>query len=304
MNTEHRQAPIDVVVFGLGDWAQTLIPALAETVNVRYCFSRGGQAGRSWLELNSPHTVLRTAENIDSGLDVDAAVIATPIETHVDIALLALSADLHVWLEKPMAKSVADAARLTSLASSKRRTLFVSHTFLYDPAYSALKSIIQGSSVVEAELTWHLSKDPEGDLVWSLLPHDIALCIDLFGSEPVDIRIVRSSEDGHQLELFLYFDGLRKARISISRQERQRFKRIEVLDEFGRSLRWQNESLLYFDNGAWRACEWSRDHPDAIRAEIFEFCNALTNREKLVSDGRFGIAVTRGLEKVWELLNG
>lgn len=304
MSTEARQADIDVAVFGLGEWAQTLIPALAETVNVRYCFSRGGEAGRSWLHRNSPHTVLKTDQDFDSGFDVDAAVIATPIETHVDIAMSALSAGMHVWIEKPMARSVADASRLTALASSKRRTLFVSHTFLYDPSYTALKSIIQRSSVLEAELTWHLCKDPEGDLVWSLLPHDIALCIDLFGSEPENIRIVRFSEDGHRIDLYLYFSNLRKARVTISRQESQRSKRIDVLDEFGRSHRWQNEKLFLFGNGGWHAQRPSTGHPDAIRAEIFEFSNALSGKGKIVSDGSFGIAVTRVLEKVWDLLNG
>ena len=60
-------------------------------------------------------------------------MIATPISTHYPLALAALAAGKHVFIEKPLAASVAEAEELARLARERRLTLMPGHTFLYSP---------------------------------------------------------------------------------------------------------------------------------------------------------------------------
>jgi predicted dehydrogenase len=66
--------------------------------------------------------------------DAEAALVTTPVEFHVPVALEALAAGLHVLLEKPFAPSLEEAARAIRAANAARRTLMVSQNYRYHPA--------------------------------------------------------------------------------------------------------------------------------------------------------------------------
>src|SRR6266702_7417273 len=59
--------------------------------------------------------------------DVDAVVIATPVRTHYQLAKEALLHGKHVFVEKPLKTSVAEAEELIALAAEQRRVLSVGH---------------------------------------------------------------------------------------------------------------------------------------------------------------------------------
>lgn len=66
--------------------------------------------------------------------DLDAIVIATPVEFHHRMAIASLSAGKHTFIEKPMAASSAECEDLIQLADNKGLVLMAGHTFLYSPA--------------------------------------------------------------------------------------------------------------------------------------------------------------------------
>lgn len=74
---------------------------------------------------------------------IDAAVIATPAQTHAVLCEDLLSARKDVFIEKPMTVSSAQALKLTSLAASAQRILQVGHIFRYDPASQWIHEAIQ-----------------------------------------------------------------------------------------------------------------------------------------------------------------
>ncbi len=65
---------------------------------------------------------------------LDAVVVATPVRFHFDMARQALMVGKHVFVEKPLTRSVAEAKELIALAAEKKRKLMVGHTFLYTSA--------------------------------------------------------------------------------------------------------------------------------------------------------------------------
>ena len=77
---------------------------------------------------------------------IDAVIIATPANTHFDLASEALNSGKHVLVEKPMTDSVQSALELLELSEKVNRVLMVDHTFIYTPAVNQLKKLFhQGS---------------------------------------------------------------------------------------------------------------------------------------------------------------
>src|ERR1041384_2624555 len=59
---------------------------------------------------------------------IDAIVIATPVSTHFELALQALSAGKHVLVEKPLCANADQCQKLIDEAAKRKRVLMVDHT--------------------------------------------------------------------------------------------------------------------------------------------------------------------------------
>lgn len=79
--------------------------------------------------------------------DVNGVVIATSVGSHYKLGCEALEAGKHVLMEKPLAATVSEAADLVKRADKSRKTLLVGHTFLYNPAVTTLREIIQSGEL-------------------------------------------------------------------------------------------------------------------------------------------------------------
>ena len=68
----------------------------------------------------------------------DAAVIATYSDSHADYACAAMEAGAHVFVEKPLATSVADARRVAETAARLKRKLVVGYILRHHPSWQRL----------------------------------------------------------------------------------------------------------------------------------------------------------------------
>ena len=66
---------------------------------------------------------------------IDAVAIATPAATHADLAIQALRAGKHVFVEKPFTLNVTDAERLVKEAEAADRILMVGHLCSTNPPW-------------------------------------------------------------------------------------------------------------------------------------------------------------------------
>jgi len=74
---------------------------------------------------------------------VDAVYLASPNRTHPELALKAISAGKHVFCEKPMAVSVADAWRVHEAAQQASTVFQVGHNRRFAPVYVRLKELLE-----------------------------------------------------------------------------------------------------------------------------------------------------------------
>ena len=63
------------------------------------------------------------------------------------MALAALRAGKHVWVEKPLALSAAHGRELVDAARDAGRVLFVDETFLYDPLVWEMKRLVEAGAL-------------------------------------------------------------------------------------------------------------------------------------------------------------
>jgi predicted dehydrogenase len=174
--------PVSFGVIGLGYWGPNLVRNLHEIEAgeaLAVCDAREER-----LEaIGRRYPALRRTTSYDELLlddELDAIVIATPVSTHFDLAAAALRAGKHVFVEKPLAASSAEAIELIELADDARLVLMPGHTFLYSPPVRAIRDLIQLGELGEiyflstsrVNLGLH---QPDVSVAWDLGPHDFSI---------------------------------------------------------------------------------------------------------------------------------
>jgi predicted dehydrogenase len=81
--------------------------------------------------------------------DVEAVIIATPTATHKEIAIAALKAKKDVLVEKPLARSFAEAKPIVESAKRNKKKLMVGLNLRYRPDAMILKSLINSDEIGE-----------------------------------------------------------------------------------------------------------------------------------------------------------
>ncbi len=74
--------------------------------------------------------------------DIDAVSIVTMWDQHTDPAIASLDAGKHVFLEKPMASTVADCRKIIAAAQKSKGILQIGHICRFNPRYRAAKQAI------------------------------------------------------------------------------------------------------------------------------------------------------------------
>ena len=115
----------------------------------------------------------------------DAASVAVPTSSHVEVASVLLEGGLHVLVEKPLATTLADAGALIALAARRERILQVGHLERFNAAVLALGDVIDRPLFIESHRIAPFSeRGTDVDVVLDLMIHDIDL-IQLLVSQPL-----------------------------------------------------------------------------------------------------------------------
>jgi predicted dehydrogenase len=123
--------------------------------------------------------------------EVDAVTIAVPTELHAEIGVQFLAAGVPALVEKPLARSLAEADALIAAAARGGVTLAVGHTERFNPAVAAARPLLVDPRFIEVH---RLGTFPERsldiDVVFDLMIHDIDVVLSLVRSEVESIEAV------------------------------------------------------------------------------------------------------------------
>jgi predicted dehydrogenase len=124
---------------------------------------------------------------LQSGLD--GVLVATQSATHAQVAIPYIEAGMAVFIEKPMAVTVADAERLRDAALRSGATVFVGHIFMYHPAFLAALDLLPRLGSIRYLHCEGMNNAPRTDssVLWDWLPHDLSMAGAIFGHEPQSV---------------------------------------------------------------------------------------------------------------------
>jgi predicted dehydrogenase len=123
---------------------------------------------------------------------VDVASIATPTETHCEIACTFLENRVHVLVEKPMSLSVAEADQMIAAAERSGAKLMVGHLERFNPAMVALRPHVNHPLYFEIHrVSPFPNRSLDVDVVLDVMIHDLDAVQWLVGSD-VEISAIHA----------------------------------------------------------------------------------------------------------------
>lgn len=146
---------------------------------------------------------IKTYQDIETALkdpNVDAVAIATKPFTHHALAIKALNANKHLWIEKPVTDSIKDLDDIIYLSEKNNRVVLVDHTFCYNPAVRKIQTIDIGNPLYYDSLRISMGLfQKDVDVILDLAIHDVSIIEYLYPNvELKDRTITKNSHVGLQ----------------------------------------------------------------------------------------------------------
>jgi protoporphyrinogen oxidase/predicted dehydrogenase len=325
---------IRIANIGLGYWGPNLVRNLVESPRFELATvcDRRKEALESTLRRYPSVATTTSYDDVLRDGDIDAVAIATPVSTHFDLAMAALEAGKHVFVEKPLAATSDEVARLMRVADDNGLVLMPGHTFLYSPPVVTIKELIDDGvlgdiyfiSSSRVNLGLH---QPDVSVVWDLGPHDFSILRYWLGELPAHasamsrscvlpgvpdvcfVNLAYASGTIAHVELsWLSPSKLRRTAIVGS-------EKMVVYDDLS------NESVRVFDSGAmvpdpetfgeYRLTYRTGDivspriaATEPLALEFSDFAAAILDRSELRSSCDIGLDVIRTMEAVDRSLAG
>jgi predicted dehydrogenase len=320
---------VRVGVIGYGYWGPNLVRNFAEISGAEVAAVSDLRPER--LEkVKSRFPAVHTTTDYHDLLDdrtIDAIAIVTPVSTHFELGRQALAAGKHVFLEKPLAETAAQAAWLVEEARHRHKILMVDHTFVYNSAVQKIRELVAGNQLgqiyyydsvrVNLGLFQH-----DVNVLWDLAVHDLAIMDYIFsGLQPVALSATGMSHVAGEPEniayLTLFFPNsliahihvnwlapvkVRRTLVGGSKQmivydDLEPSEKVKVYDKgitVGNSAESVYKMLIQYRAGDMWAPRL--EMTEALQNEVTHFLHCIQTGEQPLSDGMAGWRVVKILE--------
>lgn len=181
-----------VGVIGCGAWGRNLVRNF-HALGALAAVADPDATARAEIQASCPGVPFHAdPEAILGDTSIPAVVVATPAATHHAVARRALLAGKDVFVEKPLAMTVAEGEELVRIARERGRLLMVGHLLAYHPAVLALKGLVDRGDMGRIQYAYshrlNLGKiRTEENILWSFAPHDITVLLLLLGEMPTEV---------------------------------------------------------------------------------------------------------------------
>jgi predicted dehydrogenase len=257
---------------------------------------------------------------------IDAVAIATPVHTHYELALAALRAGKHVFVEKPLAPTADQVRRLMEEADKRNLVLMVDHTFLYTPAVQKIRELVNEGALGEIYYYDSIRSSlgifqSDVNVIWDLAVHDMSIIQHILNEKPVSVSATGSSHVAgapeNMAHITLFFQSSCVAHVSVNWlspiKVRQTFiggsRKMIVYDDVE-----PTEKIKIYDKGitlngspekahqlriGYRAGDMWAPHlaaKEALQTEVQHFVDCLRTGKTPISSAASGLQVVELLE--------
>jgi predicted dehydrogenase len=326
---------VKIGVIGYGYWGPNLVRNFSELSEVKIVAISDLNEERLRLAKNRYPAITATLDTqvLLSNPEIDVIAIATPVSTHYELALKALKAGKHVFLEKPFTETVEQGERLIEEAERRGLTLQVDHTFIYTGAVRKMRELVDNGEL--GDLYYYDSVrinlglfQPDINVIWDLAVHDLSIMDYIFPLKPVAVSATGINhvpdKPANVGFMTLAFENnmiahfhvnwlapvkLRRTLIGGSRKmviydDLEPSEKIRVYDK-GITLNGSKENL-YNNMISYRTGDmWAPklEATEALKVEAQHFVHCIKNGERPLTDGHAGLRVIQVLEAATKSMN-
>jgi predicted dehydrogenase len=324
VNLDHA---IRTLVVGYGYWGPNIVRNLVERPEFHLAglCERDERRIEEFCRRNPNAGYERDLDVALADPDLEAVAIATPPHTHYQLVRSALEAGKHVLVEKPLARTAAEAVELMQLAEDLGLVLMPGHTFLYSPSVNKIRNLIQDGTLGDIYFVtssrMNLGKYQQGGVVLDLAPHDLSILLHWFGRPLVEVTANGCSvyqEGVHETAfLTLCFEGGTQANVQVSWLAPRKMRQMVVVGS-KRMVQYEDTSadasVRIYDRGmdfseppanfgeyrlTYRAGDMVAPQIEAaepLALELKDFASAILEDTTPVSSSRLGLEVVLGVE--------
>ena len=174
-------------LIGCGMWGRNLARNLAQLDVLAAVADRHDEnAAEFAAQFNSQK---RDFDTILTDTSIDGVAIATSASSHDQLAIAALQAGKHVYVEKPLSLTLVGATSIANAAEKAGRRVMVGHLIRYHAAFCELQAQVSAGAIgtlrhVQANrLAMGRIRNTES-VLFDLCPHDLSLILALAGGMP------------------------------------------------------------------------------------------------------------------------
>ena len=191
-SAEHKK--VSCAVIGLGGFGKHYVRLLSNNSRAILTAVVSPSAFTKEITLNLETKRFADAQSVFDDPSIDAVIIATPLNTHAELAVAALTAGKHVLLEKPLAVNITEAERIKKAIEESGGVFMLGHQYLYNDDIITLKQKFDEGRVgairyVHAEQLYPGPIRPDVGCFREAATHEIAVIDYLFSPGiPVSVQ--------------------------------------------------------------------------------------------------------------------
>ena len=306
---------LNLAVIGAGYWGAKLIAEYLALSNKRYDVRLHAIADNSSERLQNigkhfslPSSILKNDYNeVFDDPAIDGVHIATPNETHYEIAMKAIAAGKNVLLEKPMCLTSSDAFKLARYAEKNNVVLLIGYIFRFNNAIDKLKQMVErkeidGCRCVELRWVSAMPPPPGRDIIFDLAPHPIDILNHIFEEWPREVYVKGRSYDrkksGLEEVAFVTMDFPRDIIVSLTLSwihHGPRQRTILMITENGAvKTEAVEQTITLYENGQTKEIPLQRNN--TIEGEITHFIDRIRDNVPPLNSSLVGVMNVRVLE--------
>jgi predicted dehydrogenase len=327
---------LNIGVIGYGYWGPNLVRNFAELTDARvHTVADLNPKALETVARRFPSTKVTTdAMAMIRDPEIDAVAIATPVSTHFSLAMAALRAGKHVWLEKPMTETSMQARALIEEAQKRGLTLHVDHTFVYTGPVKKMREMVQNGELGKT-LYYDSTRVNLGlfqrdvNVIADLAVHDFSIIDYVFDQHPIAVSASGINHYPGTPEnlafITLFYETGFIAHVNVSWLAPVKIRSIIIggtdkmitFDELQPSekLKIYDKGVSFTDDPAkihemrvgYRTGDmWAPkvDGSEALLVEGKHFVDCIRNNKKPTSDGEFGFRMVELIEAATASMRG
>jgi predicted dehydrogenase/acetyltransferase-like isoleucine patch superfamily enzyme len=315
----HGNIP-NVAVIGSGYWGKNLVRNFYDLGAVKLICDKSEMVLEKFREQYPRIKTCLAYNEVLHRKEIQGVVIATPAETHFNLAREALLAGKHVLVEKPLVLEEKEGLELIKLADKEHLTLMVGHLLQYHPVFLKLLELERSGELGRITYIYshrlNLGKiRREENILWSFAPHDISMILGLAGEEAESVQATGGNYLHQKIAdvttTHLEFPSGLQAHIFVSWLHPFKEQKLVVVGDrkmavFDDIQPWRDKLLLYPHKINWQnnmpvptkgkpeRVDILQDEP--LKLECRHFLECLQNGKKPKTDGHEGLSVLKILK--------